>query len=190
MIGKPGWKSVVLIASVSVAAWLGMQQVHELGHVLGAVATGGEVERVVLHPLTISRTDLADNPQPLLVVWAGPLIGILLPLVAWSAALAARLRIAFLLRFFAGFCLIANGAYIGAGSFGGIGDCGEMLRHGSPIWLLWLFGLVTVPAGLALWNGQGKHFGIGAPDLRIDSVALYTSITALAVLLAISLCAG
>src|SRR5687768_3019083 len=167
-----------------------MKQVHELGHVLAAVATGGEVERVVLHPLTISRTDLAANPRPLIVVWAGPLLGALLPLVAWSVALAVRLRVAFLLRFFAGFCLIANGAYIGAGSFGGIGDCGEMLRHGSPIWLLWLFGLVTVPAGLALWNGQGKHFGIGAPDLRIDSVALYTSITALAVLLAISLCAG
>lgn len=190
MIGKPGWKSVVLIASASVAACLGMQQVHELGHVLGAVATGGDVERVVLHPLTISRTDLADNPQPLVVVWAGPLIGILLPLVAWSAALAARLRIAFLLRFFAGFCLIANGAYLGAGSFDGIGDCGEMLRHGSPIWLLWLFGLVTVPAGLALWNGQGKHFGIGPAATEVDGLAIWASVAAAGLGFAIGLLSG
>lgn len=186
----PAWKSVTLTLAALLAAWLGMQQVHELGHVLAAVATGGEVERVVLHPLTISRTDLAANPRPLIVVWAGPLFGALLPLVVWSVALAVRLRVAFLLRFFAGFCLIANGAYIGAGSFGGIGDCGEMLRHGSPIWLLWLFGLSTVPAGLALWNGQGRHFGIGAADLQIESAALYTSIAALTVVLAISLIAG
>jgi len=167
-----------------------MQQVHELGHVLGAAATGGRVERVVLHPLTTSRTDLSENPEPLVVVWAGPLGGILFPLAMWVGAALMRSRFAFLLRFFAGFCLIANGAYIGGGSFGGIGDCGEMLRHGSPIWLLWLFGLLTVPAGLAMWNGQGKHFGIGAAKSNIDSVALYTSIAALAVLVAIGLFVG
>lgn len=181
----PAWKSVTLTLAALLAAWLGMQQVHELGHVLAAVATGGEVERVVLHPLTISRTDLAANPRPLIVVWAGPLLGALLPLVAWSVALAVRLRVAFLLRFFAGFCLIANGAYIGAGSFGGIGDCGEMLRHGSPIWLLWLFGLATVAAGLALWNGQGKYFGIGHNVAGVDTAAVIASVLALVVVLAI-----
>ncbi|MEX2026825.1 MAG: hypothetical protein WEH44_05980, partial [Pirellulaceae bacterium] len=97
---------------------------------------------------------------------------------------------AFLLRFFAGFCLIANGAYIGAGSLGRIGDCGEMLRHGSPIWLLWLFGLLTVPAGLALWNGQGKHFGIGRDAAEVDAVAMIASTIALVVVIAIGLLAG
>jgi hypothetical protein len=114
---------ILLCVASCLAAWLGMQQVHELGHVLGAAATGGRVERVVLHPLTISRTDVAENRRPLVVVWAGPLVGILLPLVLWGATALLRLRLAFLLRFFAGFCLIANGAYIGAGSLGRVGDC-------------------------------------------------------------------
>jgi hypothetical protein len=67
----------------------------------------------------------------------------------------------FVLRFFSGFCLLANGLYIGVGSFVGIGDCGEMLRHGSQQWQLLLFGAATAALGLWLWHGQGPHFGLG-----------------------------
>src|SRR5438876_3556657 len=127
---------IVLICSTLLGSWLGMQAVHESGHVLGARLTGGRVARVVLHPLTISRTDLAHHPSPRAVVWAGPLLGVALPLLLWAAAAAARLPGAFVLRFFAGFCLLANGLYIGLGSFGRVGDGGVMLRHGSAPWQL------------------------------------------------------
>src|SRR4051794_14452795 len=103
----------ILVASVLPLSWLGMMAVHELGHVLGAWLTGGAVSKVVLHPLTISRTELSHNPHPLLVTWAGPVLGVLLPLLALGVAAAVRMPGVYLLRFFAGFCLIANGAYIG-----------------------------------------------------------------------------
>jgi len=174
----------VLIASTLLASWLGMQAVHELGHVCGAWLTGGTVQQVVLHPLAISRTDLADNPAPLLVVWAGPIVGMLLPLLVWMATAAVKMPGSFVLRFFAGFCLIANGLYIGLGSFGRIGDCGEMLRHGSALWQLWLFGLVTVPAGIWLWHGQGAEFGIGKSAKPVSPKVAYATLAALAVILA------
>lgn len=120
----------ILIVATVVGSWLGMQAVHELGHITAALLTGGRVAKVVLHPLTISRTDLADNPHPLAVVWAGPAVGVLLPLALWLAATGMGMPGAFVLRFFAGFCLLANGLYIGVGSFGRVGDCGEMLRRG------------------------------------------------------------
>jgi hypothetical protein len=67
--------------------------VHELGHVIGAVISGGVVERVVLHPLTISRTDVSPNPHPGIVVWLGPVIGCLFPLaLAWSVGGSKLLR--------------------------------------------------------------------------------------------------
>ena len=138
----------VLIGSAVPLAWLAMMAVHEAGHVLGALLTGGTVKVVVLHPLKISCTVLSHNPQPLLVTWAGPVIGVLIPLAAFGVAAALRMPGAYLLRFFAGFCSIANGAYIGVGSFESIGDAGDMLRHGSPTWHLWLFGAVTIPLGL------------------------------------------
>ena len=150
----------ILIVSTLFGSWFGMQALHELGHVLGAMATGAEVTRVVLWPWTISRTDVINNTRPLVVSWAGPIAGVVLPLVIWHAATVARLRFAFVLRFFAGFCLVANGLYIGLGSVGRVGDCGDMLRHGSPLWQLWLFSTITVPAGFWLWHGLGPAFGV------------------------------
>src|SRR2546423_121801 len=98
----------LLILSTLAASWLVMQALHELGHVLGAWASGGRVARVGPPPLAILRPDLAHNPPPLVVVWAGPVLGVLLPLLLWAGG--RRLPGAFVLRFFAGFCLIANGA--------------------------------------------------------------------------------
>jgi hypothetical protein len=180
----------VLIGSAVLGSWLGMQAVHEFGHVLGAWLTGGRVARIVLYPLTISRTDLADNPHPLPVVWAGPVFGVLLPLALWGAAAGLGMPGAFLLRFFAGFCLIANGAYIAGSSFDGAGDCGQMLRHGSPIWQLWLFGAATVPAGLWLWHRQGGHFGLGRPGGEVSPGAAYSALAATVILAALGLVVG
>lgn len=133
----------------------------------------------VWHPLTISRTEVQGSAQPLTVIWAGPVVGCGLPLLAWWIAAAAKWFAAFLLRFFAGFCLLANGVYLAAGSFDGVGDCGDLLRHGAPIWTLWLFGLITIPPGLYLWHEQGRDFGFGAKG-KVVSRGVCHGIVALA----------
>jgi hypothetical protein len=180
----------ILIASTIVGSWLLMQAVHESGHALAGKLTGGRVTRVVLHPLTISRTDLDYNPHPLLVVWAGPIVGVLLPMAAWALAAWLRMPGAFVLRFLAGFCLIANGAYIGVGSFEGIGDSGEMLRQGSSMWLLWLFGAATMPAGLWLWHRQGMHFGLGTAAGRVSWGVAYATLAGCVVLVMLEFAVG
>ncbi len=83
---------ILLIASFVAFSWLAMQAVHELGHVLGASATGGTVTKVALHPLALSRTDVSPNPHPLLVVWAGPIVGALVPLIVFLIAAVLRSR--------------------------------------------------------------------------------------------------
>ena len=176
----------ILIVSVLLGSWLGMQAVHEFGHMLGAWTTGGRVTRVVLYPLTISRTDVDPNPRPLLVAWAGPDFGVLLPLTLWGTLVGLRFSGAFALRFFAGFCLIGNGTYIGIGSFGRVGDCGVMLRNGSAPWQLWLFGTVTVSVGLWLWNGEAKYFGLGAAREQVSARIAYSSFLACVALLALA----
>jgi hypothetical protein len=180
----------VLLISVGLGSWLGMQLVHEAGHVIGAWASGGHVEHVVLNPLTISRTDVRENPHPLIVVWAGPLFGVAAPFGTWLAATAMRFSGSYLLRFFAGFCLIANGLYLGIGSFAGIGDCGDMLRNGSPAWQLWLFGIVTVPAGIWLWHGQGEWFGLGKANGKVSRPAVYACLAVCLLLIAIGFFIG
>ena len=68
--------SIILLGlSTVLLSWLWMMAVHEFGHVLHAWLSGGTVAKGVLHPLTISRTDVAPDPQPLFVVWGGPIWG-------------------------------------------------------------------------------------------------------------------
>jgi hypothetical protein len=149
---------VLLIGALLPLCWLWMMAVHELGHATALWATGGTVLRVVLNPLTISRTDPGVDPYPALVIWAGPVVGALLPLAAAVVARAFHFAGAHLLRFFAGFCLIANGCYLGIGAVDPVGDARELLRLDTPAWQLGLFGVVTVPLGLYLWHGQGRYF--------------------------------
>jgi hypothetical protein len=155
---------IALTLTALAAAWLGMQAVHELGHELSAWATGGSVERVVLNPLTISRTDVSPNPHPLVVAWGGPVIGVALPLLLAVACRRSPAWIRRLAAFFAGFCLLANGAYIGVGSFGGVGDAGDMLRNGSPPWTLLLFGIVSSAAGLWIWHYLTRRPQVSPPS--------------------------
>lgn len=149
----------VLIGSLLGLSWIGMQAVHELGHVAAAWASGGTVVRVVVHPLTVSQTVVRPNPRRAIVAWSGPVGGMLLPLAAWGFASWLRFDSTYLWRFFAGFCLVANGAYLGIGSLASLGDAQVLLRHAQPPIALVLLGVLGVVAGLGLWHGESPQFG-------------------------------
>ena len=168
-------EQAILIVTFPGFSWLAMQAVHEFGHVVAARLTGAEVAGVVLHPLAISRTDLGYNPQPLAVVWAGPIAGAVLPLLVFLAARASRAPGVYLFRFFAGFCLIANGGYMAFGPSEGLADTGVMATLGSPRWVMVAFGLLTTPLGLYLWHRQGPHFGLGEAKGRVSRQAVIVS---------------
>lgn len=145
------------IVGYLLACWFGIQIVHELGHVIAAVSSGATVERVVMLP--ISRTDTAGVDHPLFVHGSGPMFGAAFPVLLWLIARLIFPKIAYLFRFFAGFCLIANGAYVGC-DFSNLGptDAGLLIEHGASRAALVVFGLICVPCGLLLWHGQSVHF--------------------------------
>lgn len=142
-----------------------MMATHELSHAIGAWATGGTVQRIVVPVLGFSRTDVQPNPSPGVVVWAGPVVGILLALALWLIAFQmGRPLFEKPLRFFAGFCLIANGTYLSLGTFDRIGDVDVMLNTGTPVWVLWIFGAAAVSYGFFLWHGLGPKLGLNTPN--------------------------
>ena len=181
---------VLLVLSAIGFSWLAMQAVHEAGHLIHARLGGATVVRVVLHPLALSRTDLAANPHPLLVAWGGVVWGCLIPLALLALARAAAKPCTWLARFFAAFCLIANGAYLAGGSMfgpGGGDDAGVLLAHGAARWQLVAFGVPAVVAGLWLLDGLGPHFGLGPARGRVDRRAALAAAAALAVLIVVEL---
>ena len=148
-------KQTSIAITVLAVSWWAMTACHELGHILGAYATGGAVQHVELRPWHFSRTDVDPNPLPGIVVWSGPIVGIALPLLVWLLRRKMKLT-----RFFAGFCLIANGCYIGAGWAICAGDTYVMHLTGTPNWLMAAFGVICLALGLCLWHGLGPRLGL------------------------------
>jgi hypothetical protein len=96
-------------------------------------------------------------------------------MAAWLIAWRAAPRIASLLRFFAGFCLIANGAYLGVGVTRPVGDAADLLRLGTPRWALGLYGAIAISLGLWIWHGLGPRFGVprtATPTLRLTALVM------------------
>jgi hypothetical protein len=146
-----------------------MMLVHESGHVLAAMLTGGTIQRVVWHPAVISRTDVFPNPHRLIEVSAGPAWGAVVPLVLALGASRIRLRWAYLLWFFAGFCLIVNGAYIGVGALSPVGDAQELLQYGAPRLALIAFGLIALIGGFWIWHRVSPRFGFGGQPEDVNN---------------------
>jgi hypothetical protein len=189
---------LLLIVSTLGLSWLLMMAVHECGHVLHGWWSGARLAGLHLPLCGFSRTDFALNPHPLFVAWGGPLWGCLFPLaVAGIVRIAAATRrvpcarhvsgtlrvpsaggrhtecAGYLAAWFAGFCLVANGAYLLGGAFlgGGGDDAGVILQSGGHVWQLVAFGLPAIAAGLYLWHGLGPHFGLGEARGKVDRQA-------------------
>ena len=182
----------ILIVSMVGLSWLLMMVLHECGHVLHGWFSGAQLVRVELPPLGFSRTDFAGNPHPLFVAWGGGVWGCLLPLAILAAVRAGAPRYAYLATWFAGFCQIANGAYLAAGSFfrGTADDAGVILQCGGSQWHLLAFGIPAAAAGLYLWNGLGPHFGFGASGGRVDRKTAVAAAVALLVVVGLEFIFG
>jgi hypothetical protein len=176
----------LLIVSTVGLSWLLMMATHECGHVLHGWWSGARLAGLHLPVFGFSRTDFAANSHPLFVAWGGPLWGCLFPLAVAGIVrvVSGTLRVpspggrhtecaGYLARWFAGFCLVANGGYLLGGAFlgGGGDDAGVILHSGGVRWQLVAFGLPAVAAGLYLWNGLGPHFGLGEARGKVDPKA-------------------
>lgn len=112
--------------------WVLMLLTHEVGHGAAALLTGGEVVSADLRPGVPGHTLVTPNPHPHWVVWGGFLSGCLLPLGAWGAVRATVPKMSSDLFLLAGFCLLANGAYLAAGGGESLTDTGVLRSLGWP----------------------------------------------------------
>lgn len=147
-----------------------MLTLHELGHVLHAWTSGGEVVRLTIPAAGFSETVVHPNPRPLFVAWGGAVWGVAIPLLICGAAWAVWRRVPQVLRFFAGFCLIANGAYIGIGWAFDAGDAADVVALGAPVWVMILYGVICAAAGLWLWHKTHGIAGVASRNPTTDDV--------------------
>jgi hypothetical protein len=118
---------------------------HELGHILCGWSCGGKLQSADLLPWHLPFSIFDPDPRPLITLWGGPIIGVLLPVgIAWSAKQDS-------LWFIANFCLLANGSYIAIAWITGEPylDTTKLLEHGAHPLSIGVYCLLTIGFGYA-----------------------------------------
>lgn len=126
-----------------VVAWCVMTLTHELGHIVCGLSCGGRLVSFELRPWRLPHSLFAPDPCPLIRLWGGPLLGVLIPLaLAWSIRRTAAWLVAH-------FCTLSNGLYLAAGwaSGGRFLDTAELLQHGAHPAAIMLYCIVTISIG-------------------------------------------
>lgn len=134
---------MVLPTGLLLASWCVMTTTHECGHLIGGWLGGATLVEADLWPWHLPQSMHAPDPHPLLTLWSGPLLGVLIPCT-----------IAMLLRrnwmwLFANFCLLANGLYLALAWLSGdnLLDTARLLHAGTPPATIAAFCAVTIPLG-------------------------------------------
>ena len=93
----------VLLLAVS---WCVMTFTHELGHIVAGWSCGGTLKSADLRPWHLPYSIFDPDPRPLVTLWGGPALGVVLPL---GVALLVRRHWIWFITYF---CIVANGVYL------------------------------------------------------------------------------
>lgn len=148
-----------------VASWCVMTFTHEAGHIIGGWLSGGTLQAAELRPWRLPYSIFGPDPRPLITLWSGPLLGVILPL---AVALLIRRSWAW---FIADFCLLANGAYLTAAWFSGDGflDTPRMIEAGASPVAIAIYCALTLGIGYIRFRRDCVHiFAHSGPDNRLS----------------------
>lgn len=133
-----------------VVSWGVMTFTHEAGHVVCGWASGGRLRQADLTPWHLPYSNFDPDPHPLITLWGGPLLGVIVPLAV--AVLARREAIWFV----AHFCLLANGSYLALAWVTGEHylDTPKLLAHGAHPAAIAAYCAATIGAGYVGFRRQ------------------------------------
>jgi len=140
--------------------------VHELGHAAAAMATGGEVDRIEVSPVSWSYAHFVSDPEPRATSWGGFLaaatIGPLVFFIVWGVK--SRFSLWGLMLAMAG--LVGSGVYMLVGAIIGIGDSASLMARGISPGILIIIGIGLICAGLPFLLLLGSLLGVGRGHTR------------------------
>jgi hypothetical protein len=116
---------------------------HEMGHIIGGWCCGGTLKAFDLAPWHLPFSIFDPDHKPLVTLWCGPVLGVLVPVII---ALFARRE---WMWFIANFCVLANGAYIATAWLSGERylDTRRLLEEGAHPIAIGLYCIVTIGFG-------------------------------------------
>lgn len=170
------FRKLLIVLGAFVFAYNASLVAHELGHALGAVATGGKVSHIEISPLSRSLARFDFNPEPRATIWAGFLGEVALGMLAFFILWIVGSRFTFWGLALAIASLAGAGSYMLAGVvFLPYGDPGYLIYMGiSPVALA-LIGVCLILLCLLLLLAMGPLLGIGRGRTRFHMTLLVLS---------------
>jgi hypothetical protein len=161
MVWSDRRRRVMRFVLLLVASWCVMTMTHETGHIVCGWAGGGTLQEAEIAPWSLPHSHFDPDPLPLLTLWGGPLLGVLVPLMA--AVLVRRGG----MWFVAFFCLLANGCYLASSWVTGEQylDTPKLLHHGASRVAIAVYCLVTIGIGYVGFRHQCIQ-ALSVPKLR------------------------
>ena len=158
-------KRFIYFAILLITSWCVMTFVHESGHIICGWSCGGKLVSVDLLPWHLPYSIFDPDPKPLVTLWGGPILGVVVPL-----SIASLFRRDWI-WFIAHFCLIANGFYIATAWFSGDRylDTTKLLEHGASPLSIATYCSLTIGFGYIGFRRQCIR--ILKPNLQYNSVA-------------------
>lgn len=146
-------RRILLFTVLLIASWVMMTLTHELGHIIGGWLGGATLTDHDLAPWHLPYSTHSPDPIPLLTLWAGPMLGVLVPVVF---ALAVRRKWVW---FIADFCVLANGAYLALAWASGdrLLDTPRLLEAGTPPFTIALYCSVAIGLGYVRFRRDCVH---------------------------------
>lgn len=143
-------RRVLHFALLLTVSWCVMTFTHESGHVLAGWAGGGTLRHADLAPWRLPHSSFDPDPRPLVTLWGGPVLGVLVPL---TVGLLVRRDWVW---FVAHFCLLANGSYHAAAWASGEQylDTARLLQHGAHPATIAAYCVLTIGAGYVGFRRQ------------------------------------
>ncbi len=132
---------------------------HESGHLIGGWCCGGTLADADLLPWHLPYSFFNPDPHPLVTLWCGPVLGVIIPL---TFATMVRRDWAW---FIAYFCILSNGVYIATAWFAGDAqlDTPKLLNHGASEITIVLYSILTIGAGYIGFRRSCIRFFAGSP---------------------------
>jgi hypothetical protein len=139
-----------VFALLLAAAWCVMTVVHETGHIVCGWACGGTLRDADVAPWGLPYSRFDPDPQPLVTVWGGPVLGAAVPL---AVAAVVRRGAAWFVGYF---CVLANGVYLALAWLSGEPelDTPKLFRHGAHPAAVAAYCVLTIGVGYAGFRRQ------------------------------------
>lgn len=134
---------VLRFSMLLIVSWVCMTFTHELGHLVGGWSGGGTLQAADLLPWHLPYSLFEPDPHPLLTLWCGPILGVIVPL---GMATVRRREWGW---FITNFCLLANGAYLATAWAAGDSylDTPQLLVHGAHPLTIGVYCTLTIGLG-------------------------------------------